>query len=142
MLIGGNLDEDNVSGPWTLQATSSALEVVVQVNNSNFHPPGPENRGGEMTGWLTVFSDDSTAPTQFVKVSLSVDSPKLRIDPEVINVERSEQIAGTKRKVIKLFNDGTEPLTIFTVSPSDHCAEWCMVTPIGEHSAQHTAYHI
>ena len=129
--IGGLHSADSGTGPWTLQPASEPLEVVVQVHNQDPRASLGQHQGAEAarTGWLTIVSDDSSAPTKFVKVNVNIDSPKLRIEQEGILLERP---ATATPREIRLFNDGTVPLEVLAVTPSDDCAGWCMVKPTGE----------
>jgi hypothetical protein len=128
--IGGLRNGDRRSGPWTLQPASGALEVVVQVHSQDTHAPRTLNQGTDAAraGWLTIVSDDTSSPLGFVKVSMNTDSPKLRVEPELITLERPASFPPE----IRLFSDGTVPLEILSITPSDDCAGWCMVKPTGE----------
>jgi hypothetical protein len=116
-------------GPWKLKEAADPLEVAVQVRH---------NTGGKATGWLTVHSDDSVAPTRVVQICLNVDTPKLRVEPQTITTGRASASSapGSRvKKTLRLYNDGTVPLTVSTLIADDDCNGWCMVETWGMEGA-------
>ena len=112
-------------GPWTLEPASdpqyAPLEVVVQVDK--------QSAAGKQVGWLSVHSDDATAPVRVVQMNLNVDTPKLRPEPKTITAARAQLGSSVDMggQTLTIHNDGAAPLEIRAAYPEDGCADWCDV---------------